>query len=1102
MILGSAREGWPKGFVPPPQHSDRVHPRQVRELCPDALHDLLSQGPVKGAADSFQGSTQGFPVKASQQEQDLEENTPADQSQRRWPQTEGAKSEVGANFSSSFCTDTRRQAVAITGPRYFVPDIQYAPSDVDPQDIIPFREEDFDSPPPAAEPDIVDTSPDAAETKQWQLHISSWNLAGSNEKRVKSLISNSPCCDVLAVQEYPKQKTTWQILKGDALHGVVYQHVLMYRALGIFYKCSVFHLRKKVATNKGLWVRLQHKPSGKHLWVGTTHLPNSAPREEVNRFAVEFFGACDARRELAIAAGDYNIQFGWCLTKNEEVAPAELSAKWGDLRQLAAEMGFSQLAPGSDQLHTPTFLSRKGNVANTQIDGMFQVNGSDKSMMVIEEGSRNEIGTDHDRITTSVWVKGKSSKRVQVGGPRVVAGTLPQIARIDHQTLAQLSSKYTKPAFLGPRFRASPATFALRSMAQHSKQADDWKKYLAALRREKEAWKGERLQKASSDWKTYKYFTKKKGAWGDEFMAKCDKDDPVKHIVEHFKGVFEDEGAGDIASMLSECTERLTEGKSYAPFTLEEVRKAVMMGKGGRAVGPDLVPVDILKCIANTPSSLLCLSTFFNDILHSGNTPVEWDVSIATLIPKLYPPGEAKHLRPIALASHVAKTFSRLLMARMEGVFLPKGPKQFACKHRQPAEMAWLTLQTAHLSREWQANCYMLKLDLCRAFDSVCRVKLARKVIEWADGCHAFEVRCLIRMLASSEVILSLPWEDVLLKANMGVKQGSTESPILFSRLVDDILCDIPSTDDGEILPGIGNDGCAFMDDIITWKSGVDSQRFVDELLPRLAAFGLQVQPKKSKLLCLRGPRNVKLQLGENVLEPIGEQEVFTVLNLPICQENTEMKILQTLIDKARAKFRGILPILTSKAPLKRRMDILNKVVHGVFAWVVGILFPTAGVQTALNHFQYSCIRKMMGLKRVAEETWVDGEARMLRVARAMVHRLQEQRWGDYAVIAYWKFTGHRVRGVSAPTPSAAASLSHFRGLPWWNQQQRSSMGNRHGRHFPFLMNSERRVARVTGSEGWRAAAMNRDQWSGLTQAWLRQEAVPWASSRQVALCN
>ena len=62
--------------------------------------------------------------------------------------------------------------------------------------------------------------------------------------------------------------------------------------------------------------------------------------------------------------------------------------------------------------------------------------------------------------------------------------------------------------------------------------------------------------------------------------------------------------------------------------------------------------------------------------------------------------------------------------------------------------------------------------------------------------------------------------------------------------------------------------------------------------------------------------------------------------------------------------------------------------------------------------------------------------------------------------------------------------------------------GRRRGRHFPFLMSGERRVARVIGNDAWRVAAMNRQQWAGFAQTWLQQEAIPWTSCRQAALCN
>ena len=991
------------------------------------------------------------------------------------------------------CTVPRQRAANITGPKYFIPDVVYAPSDVDPAEAVPFREEDF-------ELEIPDVHGGRLAAGR-EVSIGAWNLAGTCEKKIKPLLSHVPCCDVLAVQEFPRQKHTWQILKGDVLNAVLFQHVLMYRAVGIFYKHELFHLKRKISTNKGVWLRLLHKPSQKHIWVGSAHLPNSEPREEINRFAAEFFGVERQSGEQAFALGDFNTHFRWSEGEGG-VVPGEISAKWGDLRQIAAEAGFEQAAPLSEQMRAATFHSRKGNVASTQIDGAF-VSNTHSRTLCIEEESRHEAGTDHDRVVVKGWLTGERVARVAFGGPRVVKDVVPDLPRVDQQSLSDLARGFTKPASLGRKFKASAAVKVLRDMAKHSRQAEDWKQYLSNLRREKTAWKEERLQQAATDWKVYRNLTKKRGAWGDEFMAKSEQRDPVANVVEHFAGVFQDKQVKDIAATLRATTAHLTEGREFVPFSEADVRQAVLKGKNGRAVGPDLIPVELLKNMVDSPVSLGSLTGFFNDILFTGDTPLEWDVSIATLIPKLCAPGEAKHLRPIALASHVAKTFSRLLLARMELALQPKGAKQFACKHRQPAEMAWLTTHVAHLSREWQADCYMLKLDMRRAFDSVGREKLANRIVEWAAADFPFETKCLIRLLASTEVILALPWDDVPLRANSGVKQGSTESPVIFSRLIDEILSSIEREGEGEVIPGLGNDGCAFMDDVITWKRTIVSlQDFVNELLPKLAAFGLHVQPTKSKLLCLRGARNVEIKLGEDIIKPMSEEETFTVLNLPVARENTEMKILYALLDKARGKFGGILHILTSRAPLKQRIQVLNKVVQGTFMWAVGILFPTSALQSTLNHFQYCCVRKMMGLKRLGGETWVDGEARMLRIARAMIHRLEEDRWGDRAVLAYWSFTGHRVRGLSHQCPSAAASVSHFRGLPWWSGEQATSSGRRHGRHFPFLMNGERRVARVTGSEEWRVAAMNRQQWAGFSRAWLRQEAIPWASCRQTALCS
>ena len=265
--------------------------------------------------------------------------------------------------SSKFCAGKHlRKEPIISGPKYFVPDIQYAPSDVDPADIVPFREEAFEG-------DLADGGNNHS-VEGHAICISSWNLAGASEKRVKRLLSHVPCCDVLAVQEFPSQKSRWQILKGEVFHAVLFQDILMYRAVGIFYKPELFRLKKRVSTSKGIWFRLQHKPSQKHIWVGSVHLPNNEPRDEINRLADDFFKAGKSASEQAFAMGDYNIQFKWTAEAGE-VIPGHITAKWGDLRRIATEAGFLQVAPQESQMNLATFHSSKGNVASTQIDGAF-----------------------------------------------------------------------------------------------------------------------------------------------------------------------------------------------------------------------------------------------------------------------------------------------------------------------------------------------------------------------------------------------------------------------------------------------------------------------------------------------------------------------------------------------------------------------------------------------------------------------------------------------------------------------------------------------------------------------------------------------------------
>ena len=693
--------------------------------------------------------------------------------------------------------------------------------------------------------------------------------------------------------------------------------------------------------------------------------------------------------------------------------------------------------------------------------------------------------------------QGKARRVVRSGGAKRICGSIPPQHDINQQTLEQLATTYTKPISLGGKFTPSAAVVTLRDMAKAGGGAAAWEAYRAAIRKEKEEWKGLRITQACSDWAVYKSITKSRKQWGEQYMAAVTTEDPVRDIQDHFRAVFhsdkQEEDMTKLEGLLQEidCTGR------WEPFSEQEVRGAIMRGKRGKAVGPDRVPTELLQCLCHNPTSLTAVTNFLNGIAESGQIPEHWDKSIATLLPKVVPPNNPKDLRPIALASHTSKAFARLLLGRLQEVLEVKGYKQFATKGRQRAEFLWSALNIVHLAKEWKQDAYILKLDIRKAFDTVNRYRLARQVVEWAAGSKSFEVRCLIRLLMSREMMITLPWCDYTIDENVGVKQGATESPILFAKLLDDILNGIRHEGHGAALQDMNVDGACFMDDVLTWKASLSSlQDFVDMLVPRLAEYGLEVQPTKCSLLCVQGDRQTPLLIAGKPLLPLAENEVLYVMNLPLRIIATETTIMEHLIDRARRKFFGIVHILTTRAPLSARMKLLNTVVFGVLRWVIGALFPSAQLQSMLNYFQVNCVRRMMKTARKTDELWIDYEARSLRWARAIVHKVGGKRWGDVHAEAYWDFVGHRTRSGVRDNPSTAGILSHFRGIDWWQEQQHLSTGARHRRHFPHLMNCERRVARTVGSTAWRERTVDRPAWQALRSKWVADVAIAWASGR------
>ena len=258
-------------------------------------------------------------------------------------------------------------------------------------------------------------------------------------------------------------------------------------------------------------------------------------------------------------------------------------------------------------------------------------------------------------------------------------------------------------------------------------------------------------------------------------MMASQSETPEQDVVQHFTEVFHDAGQPGTVQQLCAIAEDVRV-EAIVPFSQEEVREAFLEGKKCKAVGPDGVPLEMLLALIQDECTLQSFVSCFNSILRTGKTLQDWSKSAATLLAKLPQPVQPKQLRPIALASHTSKAFSRLLLRRVGGCLMPKGPKQLACKGRQPTDLVWSSARMVHLAREWGVEMHMIKLDLRRAFDSVYRAKLAERVQAWCQQDFPAETRCLIQLLAAADLILALPWGCYDIHSNTGVKQGATET--------------------------------------------------------------------------------------------------------------------------------------------------------------------------------------------------------------------------------------------------------------------------------------------------------------------------------------
>ncbi|XGW22066.1 hypothetical protein V3C99_004770, partial [Haemonchus contortus] len=203
-----------------------------------------------------------------------------------------------------------------------------------------------------------------------------------------------------------------------------------------------------------------------------------------------------------------------------------------------------------------------------------------------------------------------------------------------------------------------------------------------------------------------------------------------------------------------------------------EVANAIRSMKKGTAPGLDNIPADLLRSGSTALHTLL--AEHFNHYLKLKRIPGQWKESKTILLFKKGQREDISNYRPISLLSVVYKSFTKILLNRMERTLDEYQPieqtgfrKNFSCMDNIQA-----VTQLIERSREYRLPLALLFVDYKKAFDTV-EINAVLNALAQAGVDPAY-VHLLEQCISNTSTSIQLFERKLKIPVGKGVRQGDT----------------------------------------------------------------------------------------------------------------------------------------------------------------------------------------------------------------------------------------------------------------------------------------------------------------------------------------
>ncbi|KAL0165193.1 hypothetical protein M9458_040946 [Cirrhinus mrigala] len=369
-----------------------------------------------------------------------------------------------------------------------------------------------------------------------------------------------------------------------------------------------------------------------------------------------------------------------------------------------------------------------------------------------------------------------------------------------------------------------------------------------------------------------------------------------------------------------------------------EIKKAIMLLKNGKAVGPDDIPAEAIKADIGTAVNML--HSLFSKIWEEERVLPEWKEGILIKLPKKGDLSSCNNYRGIMMLSVPGKVLNRVLSERMKEAVDAKLRDQQAGFRRYRScidQIASLRI-IVEQSLEWNSPLYINFIDYEKAFDSVDRQTL------WK----------LLRHYGVPKKFISL--------IKTGVRQGCLLSPFLFLLVIDWIMKTTTAGRNNGIqwTPWTQLEDLDFADDLALLSHN-QMQDKTTRLATTSARTGLVINRRKTELMKINTTVSTPVTGGG---EPIQEVESFVYLGSTADTQGGTDRDVTARIGKARAAFVMLKNIWASREiTTATKLRIFNSNVKSVLLYGSETWRMTKATQQKIQTFFNTCLRRIFKIR-------------------------------------------------------------------------------------------------------------------------------------------